>query len=92
MQRICIRAFPPYQRWLGGRAELVLEVEGPIPLREVWARLAEAHPRFGELLAYGTDEELSRAIVVLQDGQLLGPADLVESAAPVELLPSIAGG
>jgi len=92
MQRIHIRAFPPYRSWLDGQSELVLEVEGPIGVREMWGRLARAYPRFGELLAQGTDEELSRAIVVLQDGRLLGPADLVKPGAPVELLPSIAGG
>ena len=92
MHRIYVQAFPPYRKWLGGQTELTLEVEGPLPLRELWARLARAYPRFGELLACGTHEELSRAIAVLQEGQLLGPADLVKPGVPVELLPSIAGG
>lgn len=92
MQRIHVRAFPPYRSWLDGQSELTLEVDGPIAVRELWARLAQAHPRFRELLTHRTDEELSRAIVVLQDGQQLGPTDLVTCNARVELLPSIAGG
>jgi len=92
MQGIHIRAFPPYRAWLGGQSELLLEVEGPIAVRELWARLACTYPPFAGLLAYGTDEELSRALIVLQNGHLLGPADLIEPDTPVELLPSIAGG
>jgi hypothetical protein len=92
MKSIYIRAFPPYQSWLGGQSELAIQVEGPIPVRELWARLARAYPRFRELQACWTDEELSRAIVVLQDGRQLGPADQITSGVRVELLPSIAGG
>ena len=92
MQSIYIRAFPPYQKWLGGQSELALEVEGPIPLRELWIRLAQNYPRFREFLLCTTDEKQSRAIVVLQDGRQLGPTDLVTSSTRVELLPSIAGG
>jgi glycogen debranching enzyme len=72
MQRIHIRAFPPYRTWLDGQSEVVLEVDGPIAIREMWARLARAYPRFGELLAYETDEELSRALVVLQEAGYWG--------------------
>ncbi len=92
MPRIHIRAFPPYRGWLDGQSELILEVEKPIQVREMWARLARAYPRFSELLAHETDEQLARALIVLQEGRLLGPADLVQPGAPVELLPSIAGG
>lgn len=92
MQRIHIRAFPPYRIWCDGRSELALEVEGPITVREMWGRLARVYSCFGELLAYETNEELSRVIIVLQEGRLLGPSDQVKLNAPVELLPSIAGG
>ena len=92
MHTIHVRAFPPYRAWLDGQSDLLLEVEGPIEVREMWARLARPYPRFSELVAYETDEELSRALIVLQDGRLLGPADLIKPGAPVELLPSIAGG
>jgi len=92
MQSIHIRAFPPFRGWLDGRSELVLEVDGPIVVRDLWAMLARSHPRFRELLTCTTDEELARAVVVLQAGQQLGPTDPVKCNARIELLPSIAGG
>ena len=92
MQRIRIRAFSPFRSWLDGQPEVALEVEGPIQVGEMWARLARAYPSFAEFLPLGTDEALSRAILVAQGGRLLGPKDLVQLGVPVELLPSIAGG
>jgi molybdopterin converting factor small subunit len=92
MPTIRVRAFPPYRSWLGGQSELVLDAKEPVALDELWAMLAQAYPRFAELLALGTDEKLSRTIVVLQNGRLLGLHDVIDFCVPIELLPSMAGG
>ena len=89
---VTLRLYPPYSL-IVGKSELAVELSGPIPAEEFFARLCREYPKLGEMLfPSGSRCSFPGTTAVLRGGLSLKVGDLVCPGDVLEVLIALSGG
>ena len=86
-----VRFFKPFDE-LAGKKEIELDLQKPVPVRELLGTLEKRIPSFQPYVRKAGDEVQSFFVILVRGDEVLKLEDLVEDGDVVKVLPPISGG
>jgi molybdopterin converting factor small subunit len=86
-----VRFFQPFDE-LAGKKEIDLDLQKPIPVKELLGILEKRIPSFQPYVRKSSDEVQSFFVILVRGDEVLKLEDLVRDGDVVKVLPPISGG
>ena len=86
-----VRFFQPFDE-LAGKKEIELDLQKPVPVRELLGTLEKRIPSFQPYVRKAGDEIQSFFVILVRGDEVLKLEDLVQDGDVVKVLPPISGG
>jgi len=86
-----IRFFKPFDE-LAGKEEIDIDLEKPMPVKELLGLIEARVPSFRPYVRKEGDEILSFFVILVREDEVLKLEDLVSERDVVKVLPPISGG
>ena len=86
-----VRFFQPFDE-LAGEKEIDLDLQNPIPIKELLGILEKRIPSFQPYVRKAGDEVQSFFVILVRGDEVLKLEDLVRDGDVVKVLPPISGG